>query len=166
MGLDSMAEVHRDYWNPDRTDKLGYYAHECITMGWWTHFSAEIYQRPCPKDANIAVIGAAGGLFTKLKPEESAFDWAVTERFCSNMQATEADLEMDIEKEQKGDKSNEEWWVIGNDWQKKCDAMKRDLRKNLRAQVNRELSSATEADLAAIEELRERMAAKVAEEAA
>lgn len=56
MGLGSIAEVLHDYWNPDRTDKLSWYARDCIAMGWWTHFSAEIYMPQCPKDANVAVI--------------------------------------------------------------------------------------------------------------
>lgn len=99
-------------------------------------------------------------------PEESAFAQAVTELDCDNMQTTKAELQVDIEKRQKGDKSDEEWWVIANDWKEKCAAMEQDLRKQLRAQVKLELLAATATDLAAVEELRECMTAEVTEEAA
>ncbi|OAA78906.1 hypothetical protein LEL_02392 [Akanthomyces lecanii RCEF 1005] len=168
IGLDSVAEVLRDYWNPDRTKQLSYHAHECITMGWWTFHTADIYELPDPKHSNPAVTNAANRLArraSKEKAEEEALQWTVTQSFCSGMETSETDIEIDIEKEQKAGKSNEEWWVISHDWRDKNAAMDRALREKLLAQVNQELLNAMAADLAAIIKLRERIISEVAEEA-
>ncbi len=168
IGLDSVAEVLRDYWNPDRTKQLSYHAHECLTMGWWTFHTADIYELPDPKDSNPAVANAANRLArraSKEKAEEEALQWTVTQRFCSGMEISETDIEIDIEKEQKAGKSNEEWWMISHEWRDKNAAMDRALREKLLAQVNQKLLNAMAADLAAIRKLRERMISEVAEEA-
>ncbi|KAJ2976501.1 hypothetical protein NQ176_g4912 [Zarea fungicola] len=165
IGLDSIAEVLRDYWNPDRTAKLSYDAHEFITMGWWTFHSADIYQL-CPKDSDEEIVYAAKALGDKLNAEELAFENAVRKSYCSGMERPEAEFNVNIEKEQKGNKSNEEWWVIAHDWREKNLAIEQDLRKKLRAQVNQELSDATDTDLATIKPLLQRIASEAAQEAA
>lgn len=71
MGRDSISEVFRDYWNPDRTEQLSFDAHECVTLGWWTHHTLDIwYICPCPKhaEAEDAVQNAAAELAYKFRP--------------------------------------------------------------------------------------------------
>lgn len=162
-GLSSVAEVIRDYWNPDRTKTLGYYAHECITMQWWTMHTARVYDTPAPEGVNPAVLDAATELACSLVPEECAFEDAVRHSFWDK-EPSEAEMNLDAEEEQSRGKSTEEWWVIANEHLEKTEEEDLALRERLCLQLDQELRAATATELAEIKPLLERMASEVAED--
>ncbi|KAJ3490461.1 hypothetical protein NLG97_g5773 [Lecanicillium saksenae] len=167
-GRTSIAEVLRDYWDPDRTEQLSYWAHECATLCWWTLHTGATYRRPPDADVSEAVFDAAGELAGKLRPQEMALEKAITTRYCGDMprpQPTSEAYGGDVFEMQEASRTNEEWWVAADEWKHKCETEERALRKQLRKQVDDELSRAQKADLIAVRQLREMMDVEVAEEA-
>ncbi|KAJ6785649.1 hypothetical protein PWT90_04797 [Aphanocladium album] len=167
-GRTSIAEVLRDYWDPDRTEQLSLWAHECATLCWWTLHTGAVYCQPLAADVSKAVGDAASDLAGELRPQEMAFEKAVTARWCADMprpQPTSEAYGGDVFALQEASKTNEEWWVTAHEWKHKFEAEERELRKQLRKKVDDELSRADKADLAAVGQLRERMDVEIAEEA-
>ncbi|ATY59215.1 hypothetical protein A9K55_003377 [Cordyceps militaris] len=163
----SVADVVRDFWNPDRTADLNFYAHECVWLVWWTLHTAAIYSRDTPKDVSPGLVDAAGRLARKLRPEEWAMEEAMRDRWMKNeVERPSLTREDDVFTRQETSKNHEGWWVAGDEWHKECDAREEALRKSLWARVNEELRNADEMDLAAVRVLQARMAAEIAQETA
>lgn len=161
-GLDSIAEVMRDFWSPDRTEKLNYDTLECISRRWWTPHSDETYDTASLSDDDDEVSGvveAASELAASLRPEEVAFEEAATSRFLS------ADSENDksagtIFASQEQTKSEEQG---SEETERRLEEHKDEvarLRKELEARLEEELKATTDEDAKAMAELRERMEAE------
>ncbi|KAJ6790366.1 hypothetical protein PWT90_09104 [Aphanocladium album] len=167
----SVADVVHDFWNPDRTADLKFYAHQCVWLVWWTLHTAAIYSRDTPEDECPSLNDAVGRLAIKLRPEEWAMEEAMRDRWVKNevelpSLTREDRARGDVLTRQQASKSHEGWWVAGDEWHKECDAREKALRKSLRAQVNEELRNADETDLAAVRVLQAQMAAEIAQETA
>lgn len=157
-GLDSIAEVMRDFWSPDRTEKLNYDTLECISRRWWTPHSDEIYDTAYLSDDDevSGVVEAASELGASLRPEEVAFEEAATSRFLSSDSEHDENVGT-LFASQKQTKSEEEW---SKETERRLQEHKDEaarLRKELEGRLGDELKSTTEEDIKAFAELRKRM---------
>ncbi|KAK3938614.1 hypothetical protein QBC46DRAFT_317446 [Diplogelasinospora grovesii] len=167
-GLSTVAEVVHAFWSPtggggDRTAELSYAALRCITLDWWTPESEDRYRVEQPPSwADGPAHEAAVVLLLSARPEEAAFEAAVTKAFC-DPSSLERMLPSD---DASPDRDDEE----GNERRRRSAEQALEvarLREELRAQLEEELRTpATGDDLAAaMRELRERMRVEVAQDA-
>ncbi|TQW10919.1 hypothetical protein V2A60_004879 [Cordyceps javanica] len=164
-GLDSIAEVVRDYWGPDRVDKLCYGALETITMGWWTFDTSEVYAIDDDYEDD-AVAAAAGLVAESLRPDEFAFEAAAKARFLlPGTTEGEGEGEISMPSLEESGMTEDELETLREKCLAEHDARAEELERALRAQLEQELEEAAEEDLAAIKELRARVEVEAAEDA-
>ncbi|KAJ4145230.1 hypothetical protein LMH87_004085 [Akanthomyces muscarius] len=162
-GLSSIAEVVRDYWAPDRTDKLRYGGLETITMGWWTFDTSDVYAVDDDYEDD-AVAAAAGLVAEKLRPAEFAFENAARARFLLP-ETTENEGEDSMPSLDESQKTEGELEELHEKHLAQQDAKAKELKGVLQKQLEMELKAASEEDLATIKQLRARMDAEAAEDA-
>lgn len=161
-GLGSIAEVLREFWAPDRVDKLSYSALEAITMGWWTFDTSEVYA--IDEDySDDAVVTAVSVLAESIRPEEFAFENAARAKFLLP-ETTERDGEEPAPPLEEFQKSDEELEQIRDKYLSEVDEKAEQLKAVLKEQLEKQLTEASAEDLAAIKELRERMKVEVEED--
>lgn len=160
-GLASIADVMRDFWSPDRTEKLNYDTLECISRHWWTPHSDEVYDTTYLSDEDevSGVVEAAAELAASLRPEEVAFEEAATSKFLSSDSGNDKSAGT-LFASQGEAKSEEEW---SKETERRLDEHKDEvarLRNELKTRLEEELKSTTAEDAKALAELRERMEAE------
>lgn len=161
-GLNSIDEVLRNYWAPDRVKQLSHQALNCIFEQWWTSHTNDIYGQDSAEDLTTVDI-AASGLGHVLRPEQTKFEDAVSDRIDDDMDILmDADFQVDVR--QRGEKSDAEWASIKQQYAAAHQARTERLCGELQAQLEQELRDASPVDLAAIKALRERMTLEQAEE--
>lgn len=161
-GLSSIAEVVRDYWTPDRIDKLSYGALETVTMGWWTFDTSEVYAIDDDYEDD-AVAAAAGLVAESLRPEEFAFENAARAKFLLP-ETTESEGTDSMPSLEEAEKTDDELDELREKYLEEHDAKAEELKKVLQERLEQELKSASAAELDAIKELRARMEIEVAED--
>ncbi|KAM3510274.1 hypothetical protein MY11210_005996 [Beauveria gryllotalpidicola] len=163
-GLSSIPEVLREYWAPDRIDKLSYGALETITMGWWTFDTSEVYAIDDDYEDD-AVAAAASLVAESLRPEEFAFEAAVKAKFLLPETTEESEGGGSMPSLEESEKTQEELEELCEKYLAEQDVEAEELKKALQEQLEQELQTASEEDLAAIKELRARMDVEADEDA-
>lgn len=162
-GLSSIAEVVRDYSAPGRLETLSYGALETVTMGWWTFDTSEVYAIDDDYEDD-AVAAAAGALAESLRPDEFAFEHAARTKFLKP-ETTETEGEDTMPALEESGKTEEELEELHEKHLAEHDKKAEELKAVLAEKLEQELKNASEEDLAAIKELRERMTIQAAEDA-
>lgn len=162
-GLNSIDEVLRDYWAPDRTKQLSHEALNYIFAEWWTSHTSDIYDQDASLPGDSEVEQAASGLGHLLRPEQTTFEEAVSDRVDDDMDSV-LDDSFEVNMRQRAQKSDAEWASIKKQYAVERRARTERLRRELEAQLEQELGNASQDDLAAIKALRDRMALDKVEE--
>lgn len=162
-GLNSIDEVLRDYWAPDRTKQLSHEALNCIFEEWWTSHTSDIYAQDSSLPGDTEVEHAAAGLGHLLRPEQTKFEEAVSDRVDDDMDSVVDDT-FEVDMRQRAQKSDAEWASIKKQYAAERRARTERLREELETQLEQELRDASQDDLAAIKALRDQMALDKVEE--
>ncbi|KAM3555759.1 hypothetical protein ARSEF4850_005850 [Beauveria asiatica] len=180
-GLGSIPEVLREYWaagaadNNARIDKLSYGALETITMGWWTFDTSEVYAVDDDYEDD-AVAAAASRVAESLRPDEFAFEAAVKAKFLLPETTEEEESEggggggggggaSSMPSLEEAEKSQEELELLCETYLAEQHVKAEELKRTLQEQLEQELKTASDEDLAAIQELRARMDVEAEEDA-
>ncbi|KAM3467570.1 hypothetical protein NHJ6243_000191 [Beauveria neobassiana] len=164
-GLGSIPEVLREYWAPERRiDELSYGALETITMGWWTFDTSEVYAIDDDYEDD-AVAAAASLVAESLRPDEFAFEAAVRAKFLLPETTEESEGGSSMPSLVESEKTQEELEELCESYLAEQDAKAEQLKRALQEQLEQELKTASEEDLAAIQELRARMDVEADEDA-
>ncbi|KAM0670708.1 hypothetical protein ACQRIU_001103 [Beauveria bassiana] len=165
IGLGSIPEVLREYWAPERRiDKLSYGALETITMGWWTFDTSEVYAIDDDYEDD-AVAAAASLVAESLRPDEFAFEAAVKAKFLLPETTEESEGGSSMPSLVESEKTQEELEELCESYLAEQDAKAEQLKRALQEQLEQELETASEEDLAAIKEVRARMDVEADEDA-
>lgn len=110
FGLDPIAEVIRDHGSPDQIAQLNWDQLVFITLQLWAKVTEDVHRIDEPHGDGVSdpVRLAAGEFLEILRPEEAAFERAVTLRFCSG-DYTSAKNGGELVEAQALQKSDEEW---------------------------------------------------------
>lgn len=151
-----------DYWAPDRIEQLSHEALVSIFQLWWTTHSSDIYEQNLSNDSSTVEL-AASGLGHLLRPEQTKFQEAVSDRVEDNISILmHEDFHVDVR--QRDEKSHEEWQRIKQDYAAQYLVRTELLSGELQAQLEQELRDASQAELADIKALCDRMTVEQAEE--